>query len=284
MNDYRLQTAAPLHPKTLWNRPITKKAAGKLLLIGGHPGNFGLLQAAHEAALAAGAGECGVLLPGSLQKVLAGVPDISFASSNASGSLGKAALDQILKLAEDYDAVVLGLNLSNNSETAVLVEALLTRLKLPIVVTGETLLAVKFHPQLISDRPNTLIVSDMLGLYRLAGRLKLALPSGSGLEAKVAVMAAMAAGRPAYWLHYDGEMIASADNQFSVTPTEIPEPALPMLVAALGVMWMQHLRQPQEAITTAAFLTAQAIAGADIPITTTGLTKSLSKELARFSE
>lgn len=283
MSDYKLQNGAPLHPKILWNRPITKRAAGKLLLIGGHPGNFGQIQSAYEAALAAGVGECGVLVPDSLQPVLAGIPDITFLPSSPSGSLGKDALDRIVKIAGDYDLAILGLNLSNNSETAVLAEALLTRLSLPLVVTAETLQAVKFNAGLAADRDSTLIVADMPALYRLSGRLGVALPSGSGLNGKVAVLDALAEGRPPLWLHFDGEMILKTPEETAVTATELPEPALPTLLAACATMWLQHPNQASAAITTACFLVSEAIKAAEIPLTTQTLSRSLKEALSSFS-
>jgi hypothetical protein len=284
MSEHKLQKDEPLYPKVLWSRPVTKRAAGKLLLIGGHPGNFGMLQAAYVGAIASGAGECTVVVPDSLQGTLAGAPDVVFVPSSPSGSIGKEASERILHLSEDYDAMVLGLNLSNNSETAVLVEALLSRLTLPLIATGETLQAAKFNPSLVTDRPATVIIADMPALYKLAGKLGVGLGSGVGLNGKIAVIDSLSEGRAAHWLHYDGEIIVRSEKETTVTLTEIPEPAYPLLVAAVATFWMQNPAQTTESLTTAAYLISQAIKGAEVPLTTQGLSLALKASAQKWSD
>ena len=57
------QDGAPLYPKILYNRPVTRSGAGRLLAIGGHTGEFSLPTALYGFAMAGGAGECVVALP-----------------------------------------------------------------------------------------------------------------------------------------------------------------------------------------------------------------------------
>src|SRR4051812_16862820 len=118
------QEDEPLFPNILYNRPVTRHAAGRLLVAGGHSGEISLPTIIHQLGIAAGLGECHVVLPDNLAKFLGGAPGTFFAASNPSGSLAPEALGRILELSEEADAVALGASLSNNSTTAMLVENL----------------------------------------------------------------------------------------------------------------------------------------------------------------
>ncbi|HEY6736275.1 MAG TPA: hypothetical protein VI322_01010, partial [Candidatus Saccharimonadia bacterium] len=120
------QANIPLYPQVLYNRPVTRTGAGRLLLVGGHTGEFSQPTAFNQLALAAGAGECRVVMPDKLAALLAGAPGVYFGAATASGSLSRDALGRILQLAEEADALAIGTSLSNNSDTTMLVERLLT--------------------------------------------------------------------------------------------------------------------------------------------------------------
>src|SRR3954470_20599597 len=98
------QTDTPLYPKVLYNRPITRSGGGRLLIVGGHSGEFSMPTAIHQFAVAAGVGEAVAVLPDNLAKFLSGAPGTTFAASSSSGSLGREALGRILELSEDSDA------------------------------------------------------------------------------------------------------------------------------------------------------------------------------------
>src|SRR5207253_2372681 len=89
--DYLKQGSEPLFPKVLWNRPVSRSGAGRLLVVGGHKDEFSSVQAIYQLSLAAGVGQCTVVLPDSLKTLLAGTPDSLFVPASTSGSLGKAA-------------------------------------------------------------------------------------------------------------------------------------------------------------------------------------------------
>src|SRR4051812_44492732 len=109
------QDGDPLYPKILYNRPVTRHGAGRLLVVGGHSGEFSLPTAVYQLALAAGVGDCQVVLPDSLLKFIGGLPGTNFVPSSPSGSLGSEALGRIVELSEEADAVAIGASLSNNS-------------------------------------------------------------------------------------------------------------------------------------------------------------------------
>jgi hypothetical protein len=62
------QEDEPLYPTILYNRPVTRNAAGRMLVVGGHSGEFSVPTAVHQLATAAGIGECRVVLPDNLAK------------------------------------------------------------------------------------------------------------------------------------------------------------------------------------------------------------------------
>ncbi|MDF2461721.1 MAG: hypothetical protein K0S68_1124, partial [Candidatus Saccharibacteria bacterium] len=80
------QEDEPLHPTILYNRPVTRHAAGRLLVVGGHSGEFSVLTAIHQLSTAAGIGECNTVLPDNLAKLLSGAPGTFFVPSTESGS------------------------------------------------------------------------------------------------------------------------------------------------------------------------------------------------------
>src|SRR5437868_284792 len=118
------QNREPLFPNILWSRPENKRYAGKLLIIGGHKQSFNDVSAAYSAALKAGIGTVRVILPDSLQKMLAKVfPEAEYAASTPIGSFSRQALGSLLDAADWADGVLLAGDLGRNSETAILLEA-----------------------------------------------------------------------------------------------------------------------------------------------------------------
>ena len=140
--DFIRQDGEPLYPKTLWNRPVSRVGAGRLLIPGGHSGDMSLPTAIYQAAMASGAGECVVALPDVLTKLLGGTPATTFVASSPSGSLGREALGRLLELSEEADAVLIGASLSNNSHTTILVEKFLQEANRPTVIFGEGILLI----------------------------------------------------------------------------------------------------------------------------------------------
>src|SRR5512146_3316650 len=134
------QTDEPLFPDILWARPENKRHAGKLLIIGGHSQNFSAVSRAYAAAHKAGAGTIRVLLPLSLQKMLAkAFPEAEFADITGIGSFSRAALGLFLELSDWADAVLLAGEFGRNSETAVLLESYVNKYSGSLTLTGDSL-------------------------------------------------------------------------------------------------------------------------------------------------
>jgi NAD(P)H-hydrate repair Nnr-like enzyme with NAD(P)H-hydrate dehydratase domain len=258
---YEHQTEELLYPKIIWNRPVARHGAGRLLVIGGYLGDFSLPTAIYGLAQAAGIGECSVALPDSLLKFLAGTPATTFVASSQSGSLGREALGRLLELGEEADAIAIGAGLSNNSETAVLVERLLQEQGRPVIAFADALVALQFNLRLLTDRPQALIIATMPELFKLAGQLKLPIhirPQG-GLINKLEIVRDVKAAIKADLVVYGAETIVAQGDRLSVTPAN---PVLSRLPAAyyavLSVFWLQNAKQSYEGLTTAAWILHQA--------------------------
>jgi NAD(P)H-hydrate repair Nnr-like enzyme with NAD(P)H-hydrate dehydratase domain len=252
------QTNEPLHPQVLFSRPITRMSAGRLLLPGGHSGEFSLPTAINQLALAAGLGECRVVFPDVLAKLLGGAPAVAFAPSTESGSLAREALGRILELSEETDAVGLGASLSGNSSTSMLVERLATDVKKPLIVFAEALPALRPNLSSITNRTDVLIIATMPEVFKLCGNLHIPINvrPGGGLVNKLEIIQNLAAASSASYAVYGTEVIiASSSETPTVTPIEYELSSLPALFyAVLSTYWMQNLSAPLAGLTTGAYI------------------------------
>lgn len=282
---YRLQEDKPLYPKVIWNRPVARHGAGRLLLIGGHLGDFSLPTAIYTLTLAAGVGECTVVLPDSLLKYLAGTPATTFVPSSQSGSLGRDALGHLLELGDEADALTIGAGLSNNSETATLTERLLQEVDQPVIAIADALVALQFNLKLLTDRPDALIILTMPELFKLAGQLSIPIHirRDGGLMNKIEIVRTVKAEIAADLVVFGAETIVAHDNDISVTPTNPVLSRLPAAYyAALSVFWIQNRTQRFEGLTTAAWILRTAGANLrreDVPTVDT-VAKSITHTLS----
>lgn len=258
---YQKQARQPLFADVLWNRPLNRAAAGTLLIVGGHSRDFSLVQSFYQTALAAGIGRCRVVLPDSLRSLLAGTPDTVFVPGNASGALAREAFGVIMQMAQEAQAIAIGVNLSSSSETTVLVEALLEKLTIPIILHDEGLSVIKHHPQIATGRPDCLIIADMQQVFKLSGWLELpiAIRAEGGVVNKVEIMGALAQASHCNYLLTGRDMVAAAEGQISLTTTVS---AMDFFQAATygvaSVFWAQNHKRPFAGLTTAAYILAQA--------------------------
>lgn len=256
MDSYLTQTEAPLFPKVLWNRPLTKTSAGRLLLIGGYQTEFQPVQAIYQLANASGIGECTVVMPDSLQKLLQSFQDTTFVASSPSGSLGKGAINELLHLASEYDGLSVGASLSNNSETAMTIERILSESQHPRCLYLDALDIVVFNPKLITANRNVCMIVTMPELFRLAGKLGVALniQPERGLLGRVELVQSVAGAMKASLVYMGKELIIVSNGQTSVTP-DISARLNQAIYATMSVFWTH--KPNFEQLTTAAFIIRQ---------------------------
>lgn len=284
--EFAKQSSEPLFPKVLWNRPINRSGGGRLLLVGGHRDEFNDIGAIYQLAEASGIGSCHVVVPDSLRKLLGEVPEMSFVPSSQSGSLGKASTDHILQMAQDFDVLMLGANLSNNSETAVMLDVVVSNYEGRLVIFGEALNAFKHQMSLIIKRPDTLIIGSMVEVFAIANALRLPLRiKDGGAMNKLEIMEQLAAEGAAEYVLTGKDMIVAAENKLSLTSAvSSMEFFTTASLAVLAAFWTQNPSKRYEALTCGAYVLQQARAvlhdKSDDVLTIQEIEKAITKTLA----
>jgi len=159
----------PLFPDLLWSRPENKRQAGKLLIVGGNLHGFAAPATAYSEALKAGIGTARVLLPDSLQKTVGRVLEAGeYAPSTPSGSFARSALAELMAMAGWADGVLLAGDFGRNSETAILLEQLLTKYGDQLTLTNDAVDYFAKTPDDLLKRPETTLVLSFSQLQQLA--------------------------------------------------------------------------------------------------------------------
>jgi NAD(P)H-hydrate repair Nnr-like enzyme with NAD(P)H-hydrate dehydratase domain len=256
--DFLKQDTKPLFPRVLYNRPVTRAGAGRILLTGGHTSEFSQPTAINQIALAAGAGECRVFMPDKLAGILAGAPGVYFGPSTQSGSLSRDALGRILELSEESDALAIGSSLSNNSDTTMLVERLISEAHGSLILFGEGLASA--HDQLanLGDRPHTLYILTMPEVFKLCGTLGVGINirPGGGIMNKLDIVHSLAAAVAGDVAVFGTEIIvASGAEPLTFTPVNHRlnlQPAI--FYGVLMSFWIQNRANPAAGLTTGAYV------------------------------
>lgn len=158
----------PLFPDIEWSKPEQKSLSGKLGIIGGNKLGFAGVAEAYGVATDAGAGNVRVLLPDVLKKSIPPIiTDTVFAPTNQSGSLTKEAVAEMNAVGEWADGVLLVGDAGRSSETAIAYEQFIQHFDGQLTITRDALDLIKSNPELIAERPNTLLVASFAQLQKL---------------------------------------------------------------------------------------------------------------------
>lgn len=255
MSDFIRQDSDPLFPKILWERPINKRAAKKLLIIGGHATQFSATQLAYQEALAAGIGEAKVVLPASVLKVTGNLPDCLFVPANASGSIARPALEEIESYIKDSDGVLLAGELSQNAETVSLLELIMRDASVPMVISDEVIQSLLYLPELLFTSPERLLIASTQTFMKLAGKLEVAvrIQAGINLLNKIALLTGLNVEHRANYVLSGRDTIVHTNSKTSVTST----PKINSFGdGVLATFYLQH-QNTFEALTSAAFVLSQ---------------------------
>ena len=159
---------APLFPDIEWNKPEQKTKAGRLAIIGGNKLGFAAVATAYDEAEQAGAGQIRAVLPDGLKKVIpAAIGDTVYVEMTQSGGISKEAIPELLAASEWSDVTLLIGDNGRNSETAIGLEALITRSSRPLVITRDAFDSLKNIPQQLVDREKTTLVLSFAQLQKL---------------------------------------------------------------------------------------------------------------------
>ena len=161
--------SAPLFPELEWSRPENKLQAGKLLIAGGSAHGFAAPAEAYAESVRAGIGTARALLPQAIQKIVGIIIDTAeYAPSTPSGSFSQKALAEFLTESAWADGVLFAGDLGRNSETAIMLEKFLHKSPVAATLTKDAVDYCTSAPQIILERPDTLLVLSMSQLQRLA--------------------------------------------------------------------------------------------------------------------
>lgn len=255
--DFRFQREGPLYPKTLYNRPVSRHGAGRLLVVGGHASDFSMPTNIYQFAMAAGIGDCHVVLPDGLAKLLAGAPGTYFVPQTASGSLSPGALGRILELSEESDALALGASLSNNSETTILVEKIVSSIQSPVVLFDEALPLLKHLMTTLTKKPSTLLILTMAEVFKVCGALGIPIRStgDTGLVVKLRIIQNLLDEIDCQLAVIGPDIITTSTEGLIVTPVNpalLQHPSL--MYAVLSVFWLQNHADEPAGLATGAFI------------------------------
>lgn len=251
----------PIYENLLWSRPENRLNAGKLLIIGGNHHNFIIPADAYQIALENGIGQVKVILPQSLQKLISHYfHEAEYVKSTPSGSFAKEALETILQYCNWSDGSLLAGDTGYNSETAILLQELLTHFHGRLTITNDCLDNLILMPEIILSRQNTLVVSSFSQLQKIATKLHLpkAFTSSMSLMQIVEQLYDLSLSYPLAGLiiaHQD-TLIVAFNGQISSTPNKCKTPIklLTNIATIASILWIQNNDCLFEAATTALYV------------------------------
>ena len=246
----------PLYPDILWSRPESKAGAGKLAVIGGHSHGFGAPGIAWNVANESGVGVCNVLLPDAIKKTVKHVlPEAEYAPSNPSGSFSKKALVDFLEIANWSDATLIAGDLGRNSETAVLLENFVQQYTGPLAITQDSADYFKEYPNLLLERPDTVLVDSIAQLQKIFINAPLITPItyGMTLPQLVEALHGLTEKFPICVVVKHGESIVISSNGDVVSSNDNSMPWRVKTASRATVFWLQNPTTKLEAIISSLF-------------------------------
>ena len=249
---FHKQGDKPIYENIFWDRPVNKKAAKSLLIIGGHGTRFSAVQSSFQAVLSAGIGSVTVLLPESVKKVTGTIPNCVFLPSNKSGAFAANNLDNFTSYSSEADGVLLMGEISNNDETISLFEEFLLKCEKPLAISSEIIGTFASMPTALFAHDKRLYMASLITYKKLLENLDLpsSLKPEMGVINKVLMLKKLAQLHPADYVLKDKQMVVANSKEASVTDLakEIP---VGIVDGVSVTFWLQHEKKYQ-ALTTAA--------------------------------
>jgi ADP-dependent NAD(P)H-hydrate dehydratase / NAD(P)H-hydrate epimerase len=250
------QTATePLFPDLQWSKPENRRAAGKLLIVGGHAHGFAIPAQAYQESIKAGIGVAKVLLPDALQKLVGTHMEAAeFAPSTPSGSFGRKSLLDLMERADWADGTLIAGELGRNSETAIVLESFVEKYEGRLTLTRDSVDYYYHIAEKLLRRPATLLVVSMAQLQKLcmAARFPRAVTFSMDLLHLIDALHELTSRYPVtIMVKHLSVVLVAHDGQVSTTRLDSEIPIWRVQHAAhAATWWLQHSSQPFEAITT----------------------------------
>ncbi len=257
MNIIRQNIGEPYYRDMLWNKPVNKALAGKLLIIGGNKFGINSPSEAYSNALKNGAGQVKVVLPDVTKSYFGKqIPkDIEFAKSSPSGSFSKESLNDILSYIDWADLVLLAGDFSHSSETGILIEQLLVKSNKHFVITRDAIDYFTKTPKIILYRPKTTIAVSFAQLQSLMSNsgndlaLKFSMPNNVLIDYLEQIKSTNKCNIIVARHNY---IYVLADGKLSITDYKKDIQNWRLSTAVNASIWlMQNPSRPFEALTTA---------------------------------
>jgi hypothetical protein len=245
----------PLFPDLLWSRPENKAFAGKLLIVGGNAHGFAAPAEAVGESEKAGIGTTRVLLPESVRKLLPpGFFEMEFAPATSSGSFARQAIADLLDASLWADGVLLAGDFSKNSETAIMLEQYIEKFTGLLTLTKDAVDLTLPTPQLLLDRPETLLVLSFTQLQKFGIAAGSATPftSDMGLLKLVDTLHEFTAQHLVNIIvRYEDTFVVASGGQVSTTKQPKPTKTWCTRAAAHATTWwLQSPSKAFEALTS----------------------------------
>jgi hypothetical protein len=250
----------PLYPDILWSKPENKQHAGKLLIIGGHAHGFAAPAQSYQYAIDSGAGSVRVLIPDHIRKQLSHFQgpslEIEYAPSTPSGSFASGSLAEMLEHSNWADAVLLAGDLGRNSETAIVLEKLLSKTSVPLTATKDAVDYFTAAPQAILKRPSTCFVLSVAQLQKLVQNARYT----KAVTYSMDLMHIVDLLHDFTYIHelsvvvkHHSTIIVAVNGEVSTTTSgsDMEEPWRVATASRVAVWWMQNPNKTFQAITSA---------------------------------
>lgn len=252
---HRQTMAEPLFPDIEWQKPEQRNLAGKLLIIGGNKLGFAAVAQAYNDAKTAGVGECRAILPEALKPVIDKFAfDCVFVPTNPSGGMSKEALPALLAAAAWADAILIIGDTGRNSETAIALEQLLSKVNKPTVVTRDAVDLLRANTTELLQRPHTTFVLSLAQLQKLfqAVYYPKTILFSMQLLTLVETLHKFTISYPTtIVVFHQNQLLVAHDGEVSTTPWDDTMMIWRGSVATrASVYWLQNIQKPFQAITT----------------------------------
>lgn len=149
-----------------------KGTYGHVLIVAGSPGKTGAAALSGLGALRGGAGLVTIAARAqALPSILAHAPELMGAEMKGDGVLGIADLEDLLRMAQGKQALVIGPGIATGDATGDLLASLLRELSVPCVLDADGLNAVSTHLELLREAKCPLLLTPHPGeMARLLGK------------------------------------------------------------------------------------------------------------------
>jgi hypothetical protein len=249
----------PLFEDIIWSQPEQKSLAGKLLIIGGNVHGFSASALAFASASKAGIGNCKVLLPDILRKTIGKtLLEADYTPSTPSGSFATRSLAEYIDYASWSDLVLLAGDIGRNSETSMLHESFIHDYSGLLTITKDSLDIFVNNPNILFDRPKTLIVASLAQLQRLTTNSypAILITADMGLVALVKVLSELSTKTSvSYITKYLNNIIVAVDGKVSSTKLIKDLEIWRVSIASFAsVWWLQNPTRKFEALTSGVYL------------------------------